>query len=430
MKNKHRSRLVEWGKNLLILLLALSLVYLLGRTQLSSRIINGVQNLLDGSFEGSTDSMLDQSSSVKIQPMRLAIYQDGRRYGVQYDQKEVDADFSALSILLAEALSSAGTPEQVSEQTWRSSLCRTGIYMDFYYPVRLVTLSGWLGVDQGNSALEGSVRRMCLAENEDGGVSLFYINEESGSYYSSETTLSSDVHLDTAVADWSPNGAQFAFEVPGMESIEPYTLLTVTPQPLVYTTGNPLLEDNARVGELLSALTFHSQGTQLNPTTGGQLVEGNDSLRLSEDGLVTFHTIGDSEFRFSLSENSVEAALDYVQSLAESTVGAWCGQARLCLAEVNESPEQIEIIFQYCLNGAPVVLSEGQAAARFIVSNGAITDFSLYLRSYTDKGETALVLPALQAAAAMEALDVYGKELTLVYQDSGGEEVSAGWIAM
>lgn len=430
MKNRHRSRLVEWGKNLLILLLAISLLYLLGRTQISDNVLNGVRDLLEGSSKGSVDSVVDQSSSVKIQPMRLAVYQNGQRYGVQYNQDAVDADFSALSILFAEAMSSAGTPEQVSEQVWRSALCRTGIYVDFYYSVPLTILSGWLGDDQGNSALTGSARRVCLAEGEDGGVALFYINEESGSYYSSETNLSSDVHLDTAVADWFPNGAQFAFEVPGMESIEPYTLLTVTPQPAVYATGNPLLEDSSRVGELFSALTFHSQSTILNPTTGGQLVEGNDSLRLSEDGLVTFHTIGSSEFRFSLPENSVEAALDYVQSLAEATVGAWCGQARLCLAEVKESPEQIEITFQYSLNGAPVMLPEGRAAARFIVSSGAITDFSLYLRSYADEGETSLVLPALQAAAAMEALDVYGKELTLAYQDSGGEEVGAGWIAM
>lgn len=429
MRNKRRSRVIEWGKNLLILLLALSALYLLGCTQLSGGISKGIRGLLEdsGTDSGST---LTQSSSVSVHPVRLAIYQDGRRYGVQYSQEEADAAFSSLSTLLSEALGSAGAPEPVSEKDWRSALCRTGIYMDFLYPVPLLTLSGWLGNGQNNSALSGTARRICLAADEGGGVSLFFINEEDGSYYACGTTLTRDFHLNEAVADWSPNGALFAFEVPGMETLAPYTLLTTTPEPAVYAADNPLLEDSARVTELLNVLSFHTQGTTLDPAAGGQIVEVNDSLRLSDTGVVTFHTIGDSDFRFTLPENSTQAALDYVQALAEATVGAWCGEARLCLAVVEETADGLEIIFQYSLNGAPVALTEDRTAARFLVSGGAVTDFSLYLRTYSDTGETSIVLPEVQAAAAMEAMDMQGKELTLLYQDSGGALVSAGWIAM
>lgn len=429
MRNKRRSRLIEWGKNLLILLLALSAFYLLGRTQLSGGILEGFQSLLESSAADS-ESALTQSSFAAVQPVRLAVYQDGQRYGVQYSQDETDAAFSALSTLLSEALGSAGAPAPVSEQNWRSALQRTGIYMDFLYPVSLLTLSGWLGDGQNNSALTGTARRVCLAADENGGVSLFFINEEDGSYYACGTTLTRDFHLNAAVDGWSPNGALFAFEVPDMGALEPYTLLTTTPQPAVYAAGNPLLEDSTRVAELLNVLTFHPQGNTLDPAAGGQIVEGNDSLRLSDTGVVTFHTIGGSAFRFSLPENSTQAALDYVQALAENTVGAWCGTARLCLAEVKETVNGLEITFQYSLNGAPVALPEDRAAAYFLVSGGAVTDFSLYLRSYSDTEETSIVLPEVQAAAAMEAMDARGKELTLLYQDSGGTLVSAGWVAM
>lgn len=429
MRNKHRSRLVEWGKNLLILLLALSAIYLLGRTQLSGKMVEGVRELLDGRTSQNADSALVQHASATVYPVRLAIYQDGRRYGVQYNQDEVNTVFSSLSILFSEALSSAGTAETVSEQEWRSALRSTGIYVDYYYPVPLSILSDWLGDDQSNSSLTGTVRRMCLAADDDGGVSLFYINEENSSYYACGTTLTRDFHLDAAVADWAPNGAQFAFEVQDMDMLEPYTLLTVTPQPAMYAVRNPLLDDTARVSDLLSVLSFHPQGTTLDPAVGGQIVETNDSLRLSEGGVLTFHTIGDSEFRFAWPEDSVEAAVDYVQTLAEKTVGFWCGEARLCLAGVDENSDGLEITFQYFLNGAPVTLPEGQAAARFVVRDGAVTDFSLYLRTYSDTGETSLVLPAVQAAAAMSAMDANGKELMLLYEDSGGEQISAGWIA-
>lgn len=429
MKNKRRFRLIEWGKSLLILLLALSLIYLVGRTQFSDKMEDSLKSLLSDGPEESTGAASDRTSSVKINPLRLAIYREGLRYGVQYDQDTVDADYSALSILFAEALSSAAAPETVSERAWQNALCRTSIYMDFYYPVPLNILAGWLGEDSGSLALTGCARRICLAADEDGGVSLYYIDEESGAYYACATTLSQNIHLDKAVEDWSPNGVQFAFEVEGMESLEPYTLLTATPEPAVYAVSNPLLDDGSRLEDLLSELSFHSQSSALSPVTGGQVVEGNDSLRLSENGVVMFHTIGDSDFRFSISGDNIEAALEYVQTLAEATVGTWCGQAKLCLAEINETAEQTEIVFQYCLNGVPVKLPDGYAAARFAVSNGAITDFSLYLRCYTDTGETSLVLPFVQAAAAMESMKADGRELILLYEDLGAEQISASWVA-
>lgn len=429
MRNKRRFRPVEWGKNLLILLLAASAVYLLGRTKLSGGVADGIRDLLNRTPAASAADTPDHTASAAVRPVRLAIYRDGQRYGVQYNQEETDEVFASLSTLLSEALSSAGAPETVTEQVWRSALRRTGIYMDFLYPIPLSTLSHWLGDGQDGSALTGTARRLCLAAQENGGVSLFYINEEDGSYYVCETTLSSSLHLEGAVAGQSPNGAMFAFEVAGMEDLEPYTLLTSTPRPAVYTAGNPLLEDSARVTELLSALSFRSQASGLDPLTGGQLGENNDLLRLTAGGLVTFHTIGDYSFRFQLTRNDRQGALDYVQTLAEATVGAWCGAAKLCLTGVEKTGDGWEITYQYSLNGALVVLPEGYAA-HFVVRDGAVTDFSLSLRCYSDTGETSPVLPEEQAAAAMAAQGAEGKELTLCYEDSGGDLVSARWVAI
>lgn len=430
MRSKRRSRAVEWGKNILIILLALSAVYLLGRAQISGRVLDSVRELLDKSPSVSSVAEPNQTASAVARPVRLAIYRDGQRYGVQYNQEETDEVFTSLATLVSEALSSAGAPEAVTERDWRSALCRTGIYMDFLYPVPLLTLSNWLTAGQSNSALTGTARRVCLAANGEDGVSLFYINEADGLYYVCGTTLSSSLHLETAVAEQPPNGAMFAFEVAGMENMDPYTLLTSTPQPVIYASSNPLLEDEARVAELLSALAFRSRATALDPSAGGQLMEGNDLLRLSDGGLVTFHTIGGSGFRFPISGGDLQSALDCVQALAEATVGTWCGQARLCLAGVEETSNGIEITFQYHLNGAPVALPEGYTAAHFVVRGGTITDFSLYLRTYSDTEETSLVLPEEQAAAAMMAEGLKGKELTLLYEDSGGDMVSARWVAI
>lgn len=425
MRDKRRIRWIEWGKDILILLLVCSLVLLVGQT----RLFGKAGELFSGSSGEGGGTASGEGASVKISPMRLAVYHDGLRWAVQYDQAAVDEGSDAFAVLFAEAMSSAGAAEQVSERVWRQALCSTGIYMDFYYPVPMGILAGWLGGDSGAQSLTGSVRRICLAADDDGGVSLYYADEGEGTYYACATTLSRGAHLDAAVEGWSPNGAQFAFEVAGMEALEPYTLLTTAPEPVVYAAANPLLEEEGRVKELLSALSFHSGGSALSASAGGQLVEGSDSLRLWADGTVSFHTIGASEYRFEVSGQDVRSALEYVQTLAENTAGAWCGQAQLRLSELAVDGKTIKISFQYCLNGMPVRLPEGVSAASFTVSGGAVTDFSLCLRSYTDTGETGVVLPVVQASAAMESLNVRGRELTLSYEDTGAEQVTAGWIA-
>lgn len=428
MKGKGRSRLLEWGKSLLIILLAASAIYLLGETQFSEGMLGRVQSLLQSSASEHKEEGKEQAGPASVHPMKIAMMlEGGQRYGVQYDLTETDALYSSVSTLLAEALSSAGTPRKISERAWRSGLGEVGIYLDLHYPLPLTVLSGQLGNARSGTVSPYAVRRLCLAAGRDDSVDLLYIDETDGAFYSSTTTLSLRSHLEPVLAGRSANGAMFAFEVPGLENVAPYVLLTATPQPVKYKSENPLVSEPDRIEQLLGALSFPVRGNELDPLAGGLLVEGNDSLRLLETGVLTFHTLGDSEFRFLLSENSLQGVLNDTQKLSNATIGTWCGGASLCLAGVQETADGLEIRYQYCLNGIPVELPEGDPAARFVVRNGAITDFSLYFRSYSATEETTLILPERQAAAVLGSSDE--NELTLIYQDTGSELVSAGWIA-
>ena len=430
MKGKGRSRLIEWGKTLLILLLAASAIYLLGETQFSEGMLSRVQNLLSSTTPDQEENFVGQTDPAVVRPMRVVMtLEGGQRYGVQYDLTETDAAFSSVSTLLAEALSSAGAPKKINERAWRDGLSQAGIWMDLYYPLPLSVLSGHLDDVQRSTTASDAVRRLCLASGKDDSVELLYIREYDGAFYSCTTTLSRRTHLDPVLADQSANGATFAFEVPGMENVAPYLLLTAKPQPVIYRAENPLVSDDARIAELLKALSFQSRGNELDPLIGGLQVEGNDSLRLQENGMLSFHTLGDTEFRFLLSENTRQGALDYTQELANATVGKWCEGAGLCLAGVQESADGLEILYQYCLDGIPVELPGETAAARFAVRNGAVTDFTLYFRAYSPTDEVTRILPERQAAAALGSDAGEENELTLIYQDGGGETVSAGWIA-
>ena len=111
-----------------------------------------------------------------------------------------------------------------------------------------------------------------------------------------------------------------------------------------------------------------------------------------------------------------------------STLGGRCGEARLYLRSADETDRGWEISFGYSLNGIPVQTEEGDAA-RFLVENGQITQFTLHFRSYAPAGTTAPVLPSRQAAAALGAMGLEGEELVLIYSDTGGDTLSAGWSA-
>ena len=94
MKGKGRSRLIEWGKSLLIVLLAASAVYLLGETQFSEDMLSGVQSILSSASSDKEEGLAEQSDPAAVRPMRLAMtLESGQRYGVQYDLTETDTLF-------------------------------------------------------------------------------------------------------------------------------------------------------------------------------------------------------------------------------------------------------------------------------------------------------------------------------------------------
>ena len=83
----------------------------------------------------------------------------------------------------------------------------------------------------------------------------------------------------------------------------------------------------------------------------------------------------------------------------------------------------------YQLDGAPVLVGRDGYAARVEISGGAITAFRLQLRTYTYLEEGPMVLPELQATAALSALEGGGSELMLYYPDTRGDTVTAAWGA-
>ena len=455
MEFKRKNRLVEWGKDLLILLLAVSAVYLLGRTQLydsggGQSWLSGVLSLLPGGRnEPSAQPAGGWGQGGVMRPARIALRSDVSRYGVQYDSEKVADLFAQLINPLSDALAGAEAPTAVGQRVWREALtaARPSVYLDFLGPIPLADLDAWLsGGRSANPNLTGTARRMLLAQTGDGDVVLYYINENDGLYYACKTSPSLWDRL-AALVDGVPNNAVFAFEDSARYgALAPYTLLCQeAPLPRQYAVTNPILllsplpnpvslDGSPELDEFVRGLSFHPQSyTAYAVTDGVSLQEGGDRLTITGDGVVTFRAAGEENARYpvaSAEEPTLWEMVDGAWAFVEKNVGALCGDAWLYLSSLEELPEGgAEVCFSYQLDGADVLVGSEGYAARIVVRGGAITEFTLQLRSYTATGETTLVLQELRAAAAMEALDAEGSELLLCYQDRGGSPIAAGWIA-
>ncbi len=420
MRNKRRW--TELGKDALIVLLTLSAVYLLSMTPLVRD--SGVMELLAPRESPGAGTSSGDGTAAML-PARLAITGAGGRFGIQYDEARLEEQFPPLGALLGDALASAGQPQSMDEQEWRRHLGGRSVYFDFQGDMPLSALEHWLqGV--GDQPLEGSARRMMLCAGAGDQVLLCWQDADSGSFFSCSTALTQSLNLDPAVEGITSNGAYFAFEDPALaDRLAPYTLITEGEQSGTrYDAGVPLTGEAQAL--VLSALSFNSQNHA--PGSGGEVyLDGGDRLVVGSNGTITYRAAQGEKYPVGIGPaGGVEAA----RSLAEATLGALCGEARLYLMSARETGGELRIQFGYLLGGGAVHLGSEGWAAEFAVRDGYIIRFTLRFRSYTTNGEQTLLLPIDKAAAMLPDLTDQRRELVIQYLDGGGAELSPDWVAV
>lgn len=432
--NKSGRRAVELGKNVLIVLLVLSAIWLAGRPQLygqqMSEWLDVVLNRTGQTGSAAGAAELDMSQTVK--PVRMAVTTGQGRYGTPYDSGGTQLLFSGVADLLNEALSSAQAPERVSRQEWETALqTAPGIYFELSCALPLAALAELLSGGEHDRSLTGEAGQLCLTVREET-VALLYINEEDGLYYTCATDMVSAAQLETAIGGTAPNGAAFAFERQDCGNLASYTMLPdQTMKPAVYSVSNPLTEENRTT--LLGQLSFRTQSPDYEAPDGMVYLDGSDTLRIGSGGTVTYSTPLGEEAKFPVAAKGETPTLGEAIyagfALVQRAMSPWQGEAELCLTGYEAGEDGgVRMEFDYYLNGARVVRYDGNSAAEVIMEQGQITGFVLRLRSYTQTAETTALLPVAQAAAAVDALGGNGGELELCYHDGGGDSASAGWI--
>ena len=429
MNKAVKRRIVELGKDVLIVLLACSTVWLATRAELF-----GAMGGLLGEEEAPTGGtpIQTETRAEAARPLRMAVNllrgTETARFGVQYSQADCDLLFQQVASLLVEALSSAGEAEEISSRQWNNALLSApGVYFDFQGAVPLPVLIGWLSGE--DTQLQGNVRRLALTASEDS-VAICYRNETDGNFYRCFSDVVDPAHLEEALSGLAGNGAFYAFESEYYDMLDPYTLLSAeVPAPSGYTAENPASGGRSDLEAIAGELEFLINANGVYYAGEWVARSGSDTLRLSDEGEVVYLAGEDENDHFVVpNDGGLFTSVELCRELAVKATAGRCGQARIYLESVTQAENGWDISFAYSLNGIPVRLSGGSAAV-FRVRGNRVDEFAIQLRRYSDLGEATVVLPTRQAAAALEAMGLTGEELALMYVDNGGEVMTAGWTA-
>lgn len=420
---ERKVRWVERGKTLLILLLSLSALYLLSQTEL----IRNSGWLSSGTEQKTSGGAVELTAAAR--PSSMAVNTEDGRWGIQYDQSEVDAIFGRVGPLLGAALTGAGEPVEITREEWESCLRDVGIYFDFGGETPLDALRGWLG-EPGGRPLSAAARRMVLTVSQQDQIILSYQNAGDGRFYSCRTEMAGSLHLLPEVRSTVPNGAYFAFEADGWErNLLPYTMITENRAERVYNATVPLTPGGDLSG-LLKALDY--TGGNHAPVSDGEVyVDGNARLRVLNSGWVICDATQEEKYPVPAAERraTIAEAIEAAGTLAENTIGASCGEAELYLISAEETENGYRIQFGYRLDGSAVWLYDEGWAAQFEIQNGYITEFALCFRSYAASDQKTMLLPMERAAVMLPDLTGESSELICQYRDTGESRVAPVWVA-
>lgn len=423
MKGKRRRRFWEGCKTFLIVLLSCSAVFLASRTLLPQ---GGRAFLSRLSQPTPTPGSLGTSarSAQTLQPAAFAITWNEGRYALLYHQEDQEG-YTQISALLSEALSDAAVPIPVAAHQWERALSLPNVFFEYLGAIPLDTLNRWLS-DQENPSLTGhSAQRLCVTAD----TLYFSTSGPEERYYSAPLDADLSDSLDYLAQRFSSNGARFACEDGSYPLLRRDALvLFATPSVARLQAETPFRveEDGApdeNLRHILQLLSFHPQTNPLYTITGGYAItDGGETLRVTGNA-ITYRRQGEDAPRFPVGDSP----LDATRALAEETVGALAGDARLYLRSVTQEDGATIITYAYAYRGAAIEQSAEGWCAKFTVEDGAVSSLELRPRRYTViEDQEVTLLPQEQAAAIVGGR---GRSLVILYEDplTSQETLSPFW---
>ena len=388
---------------------------------------------LDGSISPYADALRGEAPSEReysaaAQPLCVvATPEEGVHAAAMYSSRELEEFNARYSAALAEALGSAGEPEEVSLEAWEQAVSGPGVYFDYYTDCQLSSFAIWLGSEMDSSAAGHSARRLCLSLS-DGEVTLYYMRERSHRAAYRCTTELSYSELAGRISESEPDGARFVFELaPEFDGVDPYFVVVSEPVEVHALTAENSM---SRVSEqqLLAVLGMNSNLVRDYPEADGSLVyvEGEATLRLGFDGVLRYTNRSALEGSSPISPSD---AVELTRRILAGSAGLESGVAELRLSYIylDGSTGEYTLRYDYVVDGLPVSLAGREYAAEFKLSGGVLTSADIAFRGYGYTGAAERPLPSRLNAAVVRASG--GGEPRLCYLDASGA-VSACWLTI
>ena len=401
-----RGRALEGVKSALIVLLAVSAVFLGAKTGLFNEFFASATRSFRPQPTAEADVLARKGEACR--PLTVVVTgESGLRCSVRYSDEALDEVYDKLVNTLGEALGSASEPEPVPEAALRGALGSAGVFFDYYAPLPLSALSGWLGSDmlRVNDAEASRIALTCGGET----VTLWYVGPDGTA--SRCDTASASAALRRIISDYQPNGAQFAFELPGYPDLDPLSVITPG-EVLIPALTAAVPSGSEAESALLAAFGLELYAGNSYPETDGATVYVGDgsTLRIYSGGEAVYKRTEPAPYAPMRPEEAIELAGRAVRACA----GALCGEARVYLTDFEKTASGYAVTFAYTADGVRV---GGADAASIEVSGGVVSQAKVSLRSFA-RGEPVDLLPEPQAAAiAQEKLP--GGKLAPVFVESG-----------
>ena len=414
-------RLIEIGKDLLIVFLLCSLLLLAiaavptETIRANPRLSKYLQPLAP--VLGLPEAELAYVETVlpvldAAQPVAISVKSTAGRSTAMWDFDTLDAAFDTYGGLLGQAMDTAERFAAASENQVRKALSGTCVYFRYHRSLPASLLASWLGAELHADLPE---TQTCVLAAEGDVVALYFL----GSPHFRAVTQVDPYDLITLVEKSRPDGSQMAFETDSQ--LSPTALLpgSTVSAPGV-ATSNPC--DSRYMDQLATDLGFnpYSDTRFIDDDGTTHFSEANNALSISSNGEIVL-TNADSS-RFQASSGKRDALVELARQLVETTVGDVCGTARIYLSGVEQQEDTTVCTFEYLVSGITVDL--GAKAATVTFSGSSVREMRIRAVAFRLTGNALLPLPVTQAAAILPP----DSNLLLQYRTDGGSALAVGWM--
>ncbi|MFI3255120.1 MAG: hypothetical protein R3Y63_12430 [Eubacteriales bacterium] len=414
--------MIEMIKNLIIVFLSCSALFLLSQVEIFSRVST---YLLDDTVQTVKEvDLLFEEQLGGVLPLAVVALDDMGQRGLQYEEG-IEDFFSLSSQILKEALGNLTTVEEISFQEFQQLLTTApSLYFQWGKEIPLVLLESYLSDGQLGER-EGTVSGILLSPWKEG-MALIYQSKDR--YYACPVVALEEGRLEAVIDHLGGEALAYAFSLEGYELVEPLTLVSPVPlSKMVYRGSTAISSD---LSGLLEILGFQSSANAQYSSSDGLVVRGStDSLRLSDEGQITYQ--GEEQTRYFLPKEGTSITLfeqvEGARRFASQILQDLETIPQLQFYGIQQEGEGLWIQFSATLDGVPLAFGDSLVAAEFLLVEEAIQEFSLWYRHYLPLEIETPILPIRQAQDIMETFVLDG--LLLVYQDSGRETVSATWVS-